>query len=201
MSTKYDRLAERFTAHEYGDPGRYFAHRAALVARLGPPLLPGDLVLDLACADGSFAAPLRARGLDYLGVDASAAMVAAARARGAEAVEGDALAFRPERPVAAVTIFRSLHLVPDRAAFFAHVAGLAPRKLVFDFDPRRHAPATLRAELAAAGLGRVALHPFFVPQHVRPPAPVAAALVGLERTPLARLLLRVRFPLLCAAWR
>lgn len=201
MSSKYDQLAGRFTAHEYGDPDAYFGHRAELVARLGPPLAPGELVLDLACADGSFGPAVAARGLRYRGVDASERMVAAARARGVEADPGDLLAYRPPAPVAATTLFRSLHLVADRRAFFAHVGTFTERKLVFDASPRRYSLEELRAELRAAGFGRVATRPFLVPQHARLPRVAAAALRALEPTPLGRALVRRRFALLVAAWR
>jgi hypothetical protein len=63
VSSKYDEAAERFTEQEYGDPRRYFSHRAELVVSLGPRLEPGDEVLDLACADAGLAEPLLARGL------------------------------------------------------------------------------------------------------------------------------------------
>ena len=132
---KYDELAERFTDHEYGDPARYFGHRAEIVVSLGPPLEPGDAILDLACADGSAVPPLVDRGLRYLGVDASDAMLEVARRQhGARArfELGDLLTYEPSEPVAATTIFRSLHFVDDRVAFFRRVAGFTEKKLVFD---------------------------------------------------------------------
>jgi ubiquinone/menaquinone biosynthesis C-methylase UbiE len=203
VTQKYDELADRFTEHEYGDPERYFGHRATIVVTVGPRLEPGDRILDLACADGSAAPPLIARGLRYTGVDASEAMLEIARTRvpAAEFVAGDLLTYSPPEPVAATTIFRSLHFVEDRTTFFRHVASFTEKKLVFDFAPRRHSPADVHAELSEAGFGRVAFHPFFVSQHTRLPRPVANLLVSLERTPLARLLLHVRFSYVCAASR
>jgi hypothetical protein len=60
----------------------------------------------------------------------------------------------------------------------------------------------VRADLAAAELGRVALHPFFVPQTKELPSSAAAALRALERNgPLARAALRFRFTYLVAARR
>jgi SAM-dependent methyltransferase len=205
MSEKYDALAERFTEHEYGDPTRYFAHRADLVLRLGGPLRPGDRLLDLACADAASAEPLLAAGLAYRGVDASERMVEVARARlrGRGEVElGDLLAYVPPAPVAATTIFRSLHFVADRRAFFAHAATYTEQKLVFDANPRRIPLEALRAELAAAGFERVERHPFFVPQHAALPAPLARVLERAEEIgPLARALLARRFSVLVAAVR
>jgi SAM-dependent methyltransferase len=204
-SAKYAGIADTFTEREYGDPRRYFRHRAEIVLELGQPLAPGDRLLDLACADASFAGPLLAAGLDYTGLDANERMVAVARARlggAAEIVEGDLLSYVPPQPVAATAIFRSLHFVQDRGAFFAHVASYTEKKLVFDADPRRLAIDTLRAELAAAGLDRLETHPFFLPQHAALPTPVAGALERVERVALlARALLSLRFNVIAAASR
>ena len=204
-TAKYDAFAGEFTAHEYGDPERYFRHRAEIVLRLGPSVGVGERVVDLACADGSFALPLIEAGVDYTGVDLSGPMVEVARARldGRGRVElGDLTTWVPPQPVALTTCFRSLHFVPDREAWFRHLASFTEKKIVFDVSPRRIPLATLRREAAAAGLGRFAVHPFLLPQHGRLPPPVAAALQLLEGTgPLARALLRVRFVAICAASR
>src|SRR4051794_35173020 len=138
-SAKYAGIADTFTEREYGDAARYFRHRAEIVVALGPRLEPGDRLLDLACAAASFAPPLLAAGVSYTGLDANAAMVAAARARlgaAAKILQGDLLAYVPPQPVAATAIFRSLHFVADRRAFFAHVAAYTEKKLVFDANPR-----------------------------------------------------------------
>ena len=199
---KYGAAAQRFTELEYGDPERYFGHRAKLVAGLGPRLEPGDEILDLACADGSAAPPLLALGLRYTGVDASETMLAVARNRHeARFVQGDLLTYEPPAPVATTTIFRSLHFVDDRVAFFRRIAGFTEKKLVFDVSPRRYSQRTLRSELHDAGFPRLATRAFLVPQHGRVPAPLAAALEVLEPTLVARLLLRFRFSLICAAYR
>jgi hypothetical protein len=58
------------------------------------------------------------------------------------------------------------------------------------------------ADLRAAGLPRIATRPFFVPQTVALPRPLALALVAAERAgPVARLARRHRFTYLVAAWR
>ena len=205
VDDKYTAAAATFTEREYGDPERYFGHRAAIVAELGPPLVAGDRVLDLAAADASFAPPLLARGLEYTGLDLNAAMVEVARGRYSDRIcaeQADMLSYVPPEPVAATVCFRSLYFAPDRVAFLRHVAAYTEKKVLFDVDPRRESVDSLRADLRAAGLDAVALRPFFVPQHGRLPAPVAAALQAAETVgPRARLVLRARFSLVCAAYR
>jgi SAM-dependent methyltransferase len=205
VSGKYEELAERFTEHEYGDPERYFGHRADIVVSLGPRLEAGDTILDLACADGSAVPPLVEHGFRYTGVDASEAMLEVARRRHGDRARfelGDLLLYEPPEPVAATTIFRSLHLVDDRVAFFRRVAGFTEKKLVFDISPRRYALDEVCGELRDAGFERLATRPFLVAQHGRLPPPLAAGLQALEHVrPAAHLLLRRRFALVCAAFR
>lgn len=198
-------VAESWTEDAYADPARYLGRRAELVRSVGPHLVPGDGVLDLACGDGAFALHVLRFGLSYIGVDASEAMVAAARARlgsHAEFVHADLNEYRPSEPVAATTIFRAVYYASDRAAFFRRVAGFTEKKLVFDLDPRRFELQVVRSELERAGFARLDLHPFFVPQSVALPRPVQELLLIAERLgPLAAALLRLRFTYICAASR
>jgi len=189
-----------WTDRAYADPVPYLEHRAELIFALGPPLQPGDRVLDLACGDGGLGDFLP--GIEYLGVDADPRMVEEAASKGRAIVHADLNDFRPDRPVAASTLFRALYYTRDRPAFFRHVAGFTERKLVFDLNPRQYAPADVEADLRAAGLDGVAMRPFFVPQTRVLPRAVGAALVAAEQSgPLARLALRYRFTYVVAAWR
>jgi SAM-dependent methyltransferase len=200
-SEKYEPQAADWTERAYADAATYLAHRAELVIGLGPRLRDGDTILDLACGDGGLAAFLPA-GVRYLGVDASQAMVAAARARGVEAEQGDLNDYEPPQPVAATTCFRAIYYARDRRAFFARVAGYTERKLVFDLNPRQYELEDVRADVVAAGFRRLELRPFFSPQRFALPPSLAAGLRALERTgPPARLVLRARFTYLCAAAR
>ncbi|MBA3433470.1 MAG: methyltransferase domain-containing protein [Actinobacteria bacterium] len=202
---QYAGQAQDWTEHAYADATTYLAHRARLVVELGPRLDPGDEVLDLACGDAGLGELLLARGLRYRGVDSTPEMVEAARRRlgGRASIElGDLNEYVPPVPVAATTVFRALYYARDRRAFFRHVAGFTERKLVFDLNPRQYAVEDVVADLCAAELPRVALRPFFIPQTVALPRPIAALARGLERSgPLARLALRARFTYLVAAWR
>ena len=199
-TAKYAGAAAGWSEEQYADPSGYLAHRADLVVSLGPKLEPGDHILDLACGDAGLAEFLR--GYEYIGVDASEEMVRAARARGTRVELADLNDFRPEEPVAATTCFRAIYYARDRRALFRQVAGYTERKLVFDLNPRQYRLEDVRADLRATGFDRIALRPFFAPQTVALPRPLAALLRAAERTgPLARAALRFRFTYLVAAWR
>ena len=203
--SQYARNAAGWSDVQYADSGAYLAHRADLVAMLGPPLAPGAEVLDLACGDGGLGAYLAARGLRYRGVDATPEMVAEAARRlgpGAELEVGDMNEYEPPEPVAATTVFRAIYYARDRREFLRRVASFTTVKLVLDLNPRQYAVADVVEDLHAAGLGEVVLHPFFVPQTVTLPRAAGAALRAAERSgPLARLLLRHRFTYVVAASR
>ena len=204
-SNQYARQAEEWTEGAYADAAAYLSHRADLVVTLGPLLEPGDEVLDLACGDGGLGELLLARGLRYRGVDSTPEMVAEGRRRlGARAAigVGDLNDYVPPAQVAATTVFRAIYYARDRTSFFRHAAGFTEKKLVFDLNPRQYRVEDVLADLRAAGLGRVALRPFFVPQTVALPGPFVAVAQAFERSgPLARLALRFRFTYLVAASR
>jgi SAM-dependent methyltransferase len=197
-SAKYATAAERWSEEQYADSEAYLRHRAELIVSLGPRLEPGDRILDLACGDAGLADFLRP--FDYLGVDASEPMVRAAQARGARVELSDLNDYEPPEPVAATTCFRAIYYARDRRELFRRIAGYTEKKLVFDLNPRQYSVAEVREDLHAAGLDRLALHPFFVPQTRALPAPAAAALRAAELSgPIARIALRFRFTYLCAA--
>jgi SAM-dependent methyltransferase len=190
---KYAGSAERWSEEQYADARAYLTHRAELIRTLGPPLQPGDIVLDLACGDGGLADFLP--NLRYLGVDASEAMVAAGTSRGRDLVRADLNEYEPPEPVQATTIFRAVYYARDRRELFTRIRSYTERKLVFDLNPRQYRLEDVREDVHAAGFARLDTRPFFVPQTRAVPL-----LMVLERSgPLARLLLRYRFTVLCAA--
>lgn len=197
--------AEGWSERVYADVVRYYGRRAEFVLGLGPVLSPGDVVLDLACGDAGLAEFLFPYDLEYIGVDASPAMVDAARQRlgGRATIEqGDVDDFAPSEPVEATTLFRALYYPRDREAFFRRVAGFTEKKLVFDLNPRQYPLAQVRAELASCGWTQLETRPFFVPQRVALPAPLQRLLSAAEAVPgVSDLLLRFRFTYLCAASR
>jgi len=196
---QYGPQAARWTETAYADPYAYLAHRAELILSLGPKLEPGDALLDLACGDGGLAEHLP--GIRYRGVDTSPDMVESARQHGRDVVLGDLNEYEPPEPVAATTCFRAIYYARDREAFFRHAAGYTEKKLVFDLNPRQYRVADVRDDLRRAGFNELELRPFFSPQRFSLPGLAVSALHALERSPLAGLLLRVRFSYLCAAFR
>ena len=202
---QYARQAGDWTERAYANATAYLAHRADLIATLGPHLEPGDEVLDLACGDGGLGELLLARGLRYRGVDTTPEMVAEAQRRLGEraSVEiGDLNEYIPPGPMAATTVFRAIYYARDRRAFFRRVTAFTEKKLVFDLNPRQYRPDDVAADLRAAGFGQVLLRPFFVPQTVALPPVLATGAKALERSgPLARLALRFRFTYVVAASR
>ncbi|MGH3078212.1 MAG: class I SAM-dependent methyltransferase [Gaiellaceae bacterium] len=202
---QFARQAEDWTERAYADARSYLAHRADLVVGLGPTLEPGDEVLDLACGDGGLGDVLLERGLGYRGVDSTPEMAEEARARlhrRAPVDVGDLNDYAPPGHVAATTVFRAIYYARDRRAFFRHVAGYTEKKIVIDLNPRQYRLGDVLADLRAAGLGRIAVRPFFVPQTVALPGPMLAVAKALERSgPVARVALRFRFTYLVAASR
>ncbi len=202
---QYARQATEWTERAYADVTAYLAHRAELVATLGPRLEPGDEVLDLACGDGGLGEAVVALGLRYRGVDATPEMVESARMRLGERAPielGDLNDYAPESPVAASTVFRAIYYARDRRTFFRHVRSYTEKKLVFDLNPRQYHVDDVVGDLRGAGFGSIHMRPFFVPQTVSLPGPALTAAKALERSgPLARLALRARFTYLVSASR
>jgi SAM-dependent methyltransferase len=197
---KYADAAANWSGEQYADARTYLRRRADLVRALGPRVVPGDRVLDLACGDGGFADFLPEQL--YFAVDASPEMVAAAKERGRDAVQADLNDYVPPSPVQVTVIFRAIYYARDRRALLTQIAGYTEKKLVFDLNPRQYDLAEVRADLRAAGFDRLDTRPFFVPQTRALPSAAVLLLRALERSgPPARLLLRRRFSYLCAASR
>lgn len=112
--------SSRWDADDYGRNG-------AFVPALGMPVVEllaprrGERILDLGCGDGVLTQALLDAGADVVAVDASADMVASARARGiaARQEDGQALTFREEFD--AVFSNAALHWMLDGAAVAAGV--------------------------------------------------------------------------------
>jgi len=114
------------------DPEQYIRFEAErdraaldLLLRLPADLDPGE-IWDLGCGTGEHAALLKRRhpGAVVHGLDSSPAMLARARATGADVdwVEGDIAAWSPKAPVDLILANASLHWLPDHATLLRRLA-------------------------------------------------------------------------------
>ena len=114
-------MLQTWDPQAYGREGA-FVHKlaAGVVEWLAPR--PGERILDLGCGDGQLTAQLAATGAAVTGVDASAAMVAAARARGiaADQAQAEQLPY-PGAAFDAVFSNAALHWVRGQDAMLAQV--------------------------------------------------------------------------------
>ena len=85
VGAAFDRLASRYDELWTSSPnGR--VQREAVWRRIDGLFRPGDHILDLGCGIGDDAVHFMSRGVEVLGIDASAEMVRIARSRGVEAI-------------------------------------------------------------------------------------------------------------------
>jgi trans-aconitate methyltransferase len=104
----------------YAANGRFVATLASeTVALLAPQA--GQRILDLGCGDGALTEQLAATGAILIGVDASVAMVEAARARGLRIDHHDANALPYQNEFDAVFSNAALHWIRDAKAVLAGV--------------------------------------------------------------------------------
>jgi SAM-dependent methyltransferase len=140
-----------------------YAANAAFVPALGQSILErlapraGERILDLGCGDGALTAKLVEAGASVLGVDASAEMVAAARARGLDAHVADARDLPFDGAFDAVFSNAVLHWVPEagKVARSVHRALVAGGRFVAEFGGHTNVAAiatAFRAVLRHHGL-------------------------------------------------
>jgi demethylmenaquinone methyltransferase/2-methoxy-6-polyprenyl-1,4-benzoquinol methylase len=124
VEAMFDRIAPRYDLmNRVMTFGVDRGWRRRAIASAG--LRPGDRVLDLACGSGDLAAEARAAGARVIGLDFSAGMLRAARARqvGCALVRADALALPlPDASVDAVVSGFALRNFVDLAAALAESA-------------------------------------------------------------------------------
>jgi SAM-dependent methyltransferase len=142
---------------------------APVVALLAP--IAGERILDLGCGDGALTAALVARGCEVVAIDASAAQIEAARARGlnARVLDGHALDFVADFD--AVFSNAALHWMLDPDRVIAGVArALRPGgRFVGEFGGHGCVEtilAALRAALERHGVDARTIQPWYFPDEV-----------------------------------
>ncbi len=153
---------------------KQYAQGASYVPKLGKAVLewlapqPGERILDLGCGDGALTQKLYEAGCEVVGVDSSAALVAAARARGLDArhANGEALNFHAE--FNAVFSNAALHWMKNSTAVLSGVRrALRPGgRFVGELGCQgnlERVQAAIERELQARGLDFASLNPWFFP--------------------------------------
>ncbi len=152
----------------------HYRRHTGFVSTLGAPVVellapkPGERILDLGCGDGVLTERIRAAGAEVLGVDASEAMVAAARARGLEVRLADAQRLELDRHFDAVFSNAALHWMPDADAVIRGVVRvLKPGgRFVGEFGGHGNVAAiavALSAVLARRGIDAAPVDPWYFP--------------------------------------
>jgi trans-aconitate methyltransferase len=128
MSDSKEKTGQTWNTDNYATHGRFVAKLAtAVVALLAPE--PDEHILDIGCGDGALTEELAATGAILTGVDASADMVAAARARGLQVDHHPAESLPYEDQFDAAFSNAALHWIPEAtqpAALSAIYSALKP---------------------------------------------------------------------------
>ncbi|MDF0645639.1 MAG: methyltransferase domain-containing protein [Nitrospira sp.] len=160
-------------ARQVWDPQQYAEH-ARFVTDLGAPLIdllapqPGEHVLDVGCGDGVLTKQLMDLGCDAVGIDASPAMVEAAKARGvpAQVMDGHQLPFH--EAFDAVFSNAALHWMvkPDEALRSIRLALRPGGRFVAEFGGKGNLTrvlAGLHTILKTYGCDSTTIEPWYFP--------------------------------------
>jgi trans-aconitate methyltransferase len=154
MATEAPARAQTWNPDSYGTHARFVADLAGAVLEW-LDAQPGERILDLGCGDGVITEALARSGVHMVGVDSSADMIEAARARGVDArvMDGEALTF--DREFDAVFSNAALHWMTRPEAVVQGVArALKPGgRFVAEFGGHTNVAAIITA-MRAVGLRR-----------------------------------------------
>ncbi|MGI9505636.1 MAG: class I SAM-dependent methyltransferase [Geminicoccaceae bacterium] len=151
-----------------------YQQHTGFVPVLGAPVLdllspkPGEHILDLGCGDGVLTEKLKAAGVEVLGVDASDAMIAAARARGLDVRVEDAHSLDFDQRFDAVFSNAALHwmLDPDAVITGVHRALKPGGRFVGEFGGHGNVAAitvAILAVLKARDIDGTSIIPWYFP--------------------------------------
>ena len=151
-----------------------YAKHARFVTELGAPALellapqPGERILDVGCGDGVLTRQIADRGCRVVGVDSSAAFVAAARMRGLEIIETSAAAMEFGPEFDAVFSNAALHWMKSPDAVIERVARACKPRGRFVAEMGGHncvqtIIAALEAELGRRGRDGASANPWYFP--------------------------------------
>jgi ubiquinone/menaquinone biosynthesis C-methylase UbiE len=194
VSSKYDRLAQKFAEVSYANLEFDMYHRLNVAITWGTPLQPGDSVLELGCGDGHLAALFVRYGLQYCGVDISGKMIDVANRRLQKAgLEGRFLL----NDVAQLTVSDQYDaVIAYMRTFFAYVRDplmvlqrlrpLVRKKIILDLNPRSMTLGDGISVMRFAGFTKVTWRPFFVPKEKKLSSWLLKTLVLSETVPFVR---------------
>jgi SAM-dependent methyltransferase len=156
--TSVQSIGQTWNTEAYAANGRFVANLASDVVSLLAPK-PGERILDLGCGDGALTEQLAATGAVVTGVDASPAMLEAARKRNLNVEQYDATALPFNNQFDAVFSNAALHWITGISGHQATLAGV--HRALRSKNPRAR---------FVAEMGGHAISPPSAPRS-RPPSP------------------------------
>jgi len=154
--------AKRYGQRRTSQFDRRFEREDRIIGRWLDDLPKGSIVLDAPCGTGRLIEPITRRGLRYIGVDISPAMIDEARTRAASPIvhgfhvaDVAQLPF-PDSSVDCVVVWRLLHHIQSpeaRAAIFSEAARVTRRTVLVSFH-HPFSAAALRKKFYRRFLGK-----------------------------------------------